>query len=266
MTTKEIAKEIRRKILKMNFDAKGSHIGSSLSCVEILTALYFKVLKINPQKPRSDGRDRFVLSKGHAAAALYAVLAQRGFFPENVLAGYCKDGGKLAGHSIRGCVPGVEVSTGSLGHGLPMANGMALAGKRDKKKHRIFVLMSDGEMDCGTTWESALIGAHHKLDNLIVIVDFNGLQAMGEVKDILNIEPLKDKWQAFDWEVREIDGHNFERIEKSLTLPPLEKGKPRVIIAKTIKGYPISFMRGNNLYHYKNLSEKEYLNALKELQ
>jgi transketolase len=163
-------------------------------------------------------------------------------------------------------IPEIPAAGGSMGFGLPFGVGFALAKKIKKEGGKVSILMSDGEMQVGTTWESALIAAHHKLDNLFVIVDMNEFQAMGKVKEILNIEPLKDKWKAFGWEVREIDGHNFEEIETSLTSPPLYKGKPMVIIAKTIKGYPISFMNGNNLYHYKNLSKKEYLNALRELQ
>ena len=178
---------------------------------------------------------------------------------------YCKEGSKyigLAEPSIRG----IEAAGGSMGFGLPFGVGFALAKKVKKEKGKVFVLMSDGEMQIGTTWESALIGAHHKLDNLFVIVDYNKLQAMGEVKEILNIEPLKDKWEAFGWEVREIDGHNFNDIEKSLTSPPLSKEKPVVIIANTIKGKGVSFMENDNLYHYKALSDEEYQKALKELE
>jgi len=158
--------------------------------------------------------------------------------------------------------PDIAFGTGSMGGGLPASVGFALAKKFKKQKGKIFVLMSDGEMDCGTTWESALIAAHHKLNNLVVIIDYNGLQAMGRVKKILNIEPLKEKWRAFNWDVVEIDGHNFKQIEKAISI---KSKKPLAIIAKTIKGYPISFMRGKNIYHYKQLSKKEYLNALKEL-
>jgi transketolase len=163
-------------------------------------------------------------------------------------------------------IPEIPAAGGSMGFGLPFGVGFALAKKIKKEEGKIYVLMSDGEMDCGTTWESSLIGAHHKLDNLVVIIDSNELQAMGKVKEILNVEPLKDKWKAFGWEVREIDGHNFEEIEKALTSPPLQKEKPIIIIARTIKGKGVSFMEGNNLYHYKALSDEEYQKALKELE
>ena len=226
MDYSQISKEIRKKVLKMAFEARASHIGSSLSEVDILTVLYFKILSIDPKNPWFDDRDRFILSKGHGVAALYATLSQKGFFPENILDTYCKEGGKLPGHSTRNCAPGVEVSTGSLGHGLPMGAGMALAGKRDKKNYRVFVLMSDGECDEGTTWEAALFASHHGLDNLIVIIDYNKLQAFGRTNEVLNLEPLKEKWQSFGWKVKEINGHNFSEIENALSRIPFEKTKP----------------------------------------
>jgi transketolase len=262
----QIAKEIRKKVLKMMFDSQTSHLASSLSEVDILTVLYFKILSIDPQNPWSDLRDRFILSKGHGAAALYAVLAQRGFFSEEILNSYCQNGGKLPGHSTRACVPGVEVSTGSLGHGLSMGAGMAIAAKNDEKKYRIFVLMSDGECEEGSVWEAALFASHHKLDNLIGIVDYNKLQAFGRTNEILALEPLKEKWTAFGWQVKEIDGHNFTEIEESLSKIPFEKGKPSLLICHTIKGKGISFMEDRLEWHYKNLTKEEYQKALKELE
>ncbi len=256
---KEIANETRKIVLRLIYQAQTSHIGSNFSCIDILTVLYSIA---NIDKDLKEDRDRIVISKGWVAATVYALLAKKGIIPEEDLETYCKNGSKYIGLA-EPYVRGIEAAGGSMGFGLPFGVGFALAKKLKKEKGKAFILMSDGEMDCGTTWESALISAHHKLDNLTVIVDFNGLQAMGKVKEILDIEPLKDKWEAFGWEVREINGHNFEEIEKSLTEPELEK--PIVIIAKTIKGKGVNFMEGNNLYHYKAPSEEEYQRALKEL-
>ncbi len=266
MDYSQIAKEIRKKVLKMFFDSQTAHLGSSLSEVDILTVLYFKILSIDPKNPTAEDRDRFLLSKGHGAAGLYATLAQRGFFPESVLDTYCQDGGKLPGHSTRNCAPGVEVSTGSLGHGLPMAAGMALAGKRDGKNYRVFVLMSDGECEEGSVWEAALFASHHKLDNLIAIIDYNKLQAFGRTNEVLNLEPLKKKWEDFGWQVKEIDGHNFSEIENALSQIPFEKTKPSLVIANTVKGKGVSFIEDKLEWHYKNLTKEEYELALKELE
>ncbi len=265
MDYSQIAKEIRKKVLRMSFRSKTAHIGSSLSEVDILTVLYFKILSIDPQNPEKDNRDRFVLSKGHGAAGLYAALAQRGFFGQGLLNTYCQDGSDLPGHSTKKCVPGVEVSTGSLGHGLPMACGMALVGKRDSKDYRVFVLMSDGEMEEGTTWEAALFASHHKLDNLVVLVDYNKLQALGRTNEVLNLEPLKDKWESFGWKVKEINGHNFQEIENALSELPFEQTKPSLVIAHTIKGKGVSFMEDKLEWHYKNLDEALLEKALREL-
>lgn len=266
MDYSQISKEIRKKILKMIYQSKGAHIGSSLSCADILTVLYFDILKIDSQKPLAEERDRFVLSKGHAAAALYVVLSQRGFFPEEKLNSYCQDGSKLAGHSTRGCLPGVEVSTGSLGHGLSMAAGLALAAKKDKNDSRVFVLMSDGECDEGSTWEAALFASHHKLDNLVGIIDYNKLQALGRTNEVLNLEPFVKKWQDFGWSVKEADGHNFSEIKNSLSKIPFEQGKPSLLIAHTIKGKGISSIENKLISHYKHFTKEEYQQALKELE
>ncbi len=259
---KKIALEARKTVLRLIYQAQTSHIGSNFSCIDLLTVLYNIA---NIDKELKENRDRTVVSKGWVAASVYYFLAEKGIISKEDLETYCQDGSKYIG-LVEPNVRGVEAAGGSMGFGLPFGVGFALAKKIKKEEGKVFVLMSDGEMDCGTTWESALISAHHKLDNLVVIVDFNGLQAMGEVKEILNIEPLKDKWQAFGWEVREIDGHNFEEIEKALTGPALQQGKPIVIIARTIKGKGVSFFEGNNLYHYKAPSEKEFQMALKELE
>jgi len=260
---KEIARLARIKTISMIYAAQSSHVGSCLSAIDILTVLYMGVVQ-NLDKDLKEDRDRIVISKGWVAASVYYFLAEKGIIPKEDLETYCKDGSKYIG-LLEPCVRGIEGAGGSMGFGLPFGVGFALAKKLKKEKGRVFVLMSDGEQQIGTTWESGLMAAHHKLDNLFVIVDANGLQAMGKVEEILNIEPLKNKWKAFGWDVREIDGHNFEEIEKALTDSPLQKGKPIIIIAKTIKGKGVSFMEGVNLYHYKALSDEEYQEALKEL-
>ena len=272
---KKIALEARKKVLEMIYKAQVSHVGSNFSCIDLLTVIF--------EKADLD-KDKIILSKGWAAASLYYFLWRKGRITEEELNSYCQPGSKFIGLA-EPIIPEIPAAGGSMGFGLPFGVGFALAKKiklaensvlisprasrkRDavKEEGKIFVVMSDGEMDCGTTWESALIAAHHKLDNLFVIVDFNEFQAMGKVKEILNIEPLKDKWKAFGWEVREIDGHNFEEIERALTEPTMEKEKPMVIIARTIKGKGISFMEGDNIWHYKAPSEEEYQRALKELE
>ncbi len=259
---KKIALDARKTVLRLIYEAQTSHIGSNFSSLDILTVLY-EIANID--KDLKEDRDRIVVSKGWVAASIYYFLSKKGIIPKEDLETYCKEGSKYIGLA-EPTVRGVEAAGGSMGFGLPFGVGFALAKKIKRERGRIFTLMSDGEMQTGTTWESALLGAHHKLDNLVIIVDFNELQGMGKVKEILNIEPLKDKWKAFGWEVREIDGHNFEEIEKALINSSLEKGKPMVIIAKTVKGKGVSFMEGNNLYHYKAPSDDEYQKALKELE
>lgn len=256
---KEIAKKARIKVLEMIWKAQTSHIGSNFSAIDILSVLY-NTAEID--KDLKDDRDRIVVSKGWIATSIYYFLAEKGIIAKEDLESFCKEGSKYVGLVEPG-VRGIEAAGGSMGFGLPFGVGFALAKKIKKEKGKVFILMGDGEIAIGTTWESALIAAHHNLDNLIVIVDANSLQAMGKVKDILNIEPLKNKWEAFGWEVIEIDGHNFEQIEKSIIAP--STGKPRIIIAKTIKGKGVSFMEGNNIFHYKAPSDQEYYKALKEL-
>ncbi len=262
---KNIAKDIRKEILKMKFISKDSHLGSDFSCADILTVLYFKVLNINPKKPKDSNRDRFILSKGHSASALYATLALRGFFSKKILDRYCKDSSPLPAHPTKDCVPGVEVSTGSLGHGFGMGVGMALAAKRDRQKHRVFVLVSDGECDEGSTWEAALFAGHHALDNLIVIIDYNKIQSFGSTKEVLDLEPFRQKWSSFGWQAQEINGHNYLELEKSLGAIPFKKGRPSLLIANTVKGKGVSFMENELKWHYKSPTEEEYYLALKEL-
>jgi len=257
---KKIANKARKAVLRLIYQAQTSHIGSNFSCIDILSVLYNIA---NIDKDLREDRDRIVVSKGWVAASMYYFLAEKGIIPKEDLETYCKNDSKYIGLA-EPYVRGVEAAGGSMGFGLPFGVGFALAKKIKKEEGKAFVLMSDGEMDCGTTWESALIASHHKLDNLLVIIDFNGLQAMGKVKKILNIEPLKEKWKAFGWEAREIDGHNFGEIEKSLTLS--SSGKPVVIIAKTIKGKGWKRAENNNIFHYKAPSKEEYEEALEELQ
>lgn len=262
----EISKSIRKNILKMVTISKSSHVGSAMSIVEILTVLYFKKLNIDPSSPTKKGRDRFILSKGHASAALYATLSERGFFSKDLLDKYFTDGGVLPGHLDRDTGLGVEVSSGSLGHGLSIGLGMALAAKRDNKNFKIYVLMSDGECDEGSTWEAAMLAAHLKLDNLIAIIDYNKIQSFGRVKEVIDLEPLSDKWVSFGWAVKEADGHNYNELLDSLESLPIEEGRPSMIIAHTIKGKGVSFMEDKLEWHYKSPSQDQYEKAIQEIE
>jgi len=259
---KKISNDIRRDVLNMIYRAQSSHVGSNLSCIDILTVIYFGIMKPT---------DKFILSKGWAAASVYAILAKKKYFPEKKLLDYGKTdkNGKsttpfmgLISHEVKG----VSCSTGSMGHGLPIGLGMAIAQKINLKDERVFVLMSDGEMDCGTTWESALFAAHHKLDNLVVIIDYNKLQAFGKTNEVLNLEPLKDKWTAFGWEAKEINGHDYSEIESALSSAPLQKNRPTVIIAHTIKGKGVSFMENKIGWHYWSINKENYDKAIAELK
>jgi transketolase len=253
------------KSLEMIYRAKSSHIGSSFSIAELLAVLYTDVLRLDPQNPEWPGRDRFILSKGHACAALYVALAERGFFPPSWLDEFYQDGARLAGHATHVGVPGVEVSTGSLGHGLPIACGMALAAKRNDATYRVFVVLSDGECDEGSNWEAALFAPHHQLDNLVVIVDYNKIQSLGSVREVLNLEPFNDKWRAFGWSVLEIDGHDLLQIKNALAGVPVTRGAPTCIIAHTIKGKGVSFMEDQLLWHYRAPNKEEIASAISEL-
>jgi transketolase len=260
-----LAWQIRVQAAQMIHRAKSSHLGSAFSMAELLAVLYAKTLRIDPERPDWAERDRFVLSKGHACAALYVVLAERGFFPKEWLDGFYQDGGRLAGHATHVGVPGVELSTGSLGHGLAVACGMALAGKRDGSAYRVFALLSDGECDEGSVWEAALFAPHHRLDNLIAIVDYNKIQSLGTVKQVLDLEPFASKWRAFGWGVREIDGHDVKQIEQILCAVPCEANRPSCIIAHTVKGKGVSFMENELLWHYRAPDNDEMARALSEL-
>ena len=263
---KEFAAKLRIRAIQMTHRAKSAHIGGSLSMADILAALYGKILRVNPQEPSWPDRDRFILSKGHSCAALYAALAERGFFPEEWLESFYQNGGSLAGHVTHTGVPGIELSTGSLGHGLSVACGMALNAKRDGKAYRVFALLSDGECDEGSTWEAALFAPHHRLDNVIAIVDYNKIQSLGHVKDVLDLEPLGKKWETFGWAVQEIDGHDMEQITSALKSVPFKSNKPSCVIAHTVKGKGVSFMEDKLLWHYRNPSAEDVQKALAEIE
>lgn len=260
-----LAQAIRALTLHMVHKANASHVGSCLSIADLLAVLYGQILNIDLDNPKLPERDRLILSKGHSAAILYATLAECGFFPKEWLEAYCQDGSPLTGH-VSHHVPGIEVSTGSLGHGLPIGCGMALAGKRDNQPYRVFVIVSDGELDEGSNWEPILFAPQHQLDNLVVIVDYNKIQSFGTVKEILDLEPIADKWKAFRWAVKEIDGHNHQQIEDTLKSLPFETGKPSVIIAHTTKGKGVSFMENQLAWHYKSPNAEQLAQALAEVE
>ncbi len=259
------AKILRSKIIQMIFAAKASHLASAYSVLDILLYLYTFVLKIDPKDPKNKERDRFILSKGWGASALYVVLADKNFFPKKELESYCGDGSRLVGITTMSGLPGIEATTGSMGHGLPVGAGMALAGKMVKSKQRVFVVISDGELDEGSTWEAILFAGHNHLDNLTVIVDYNGWQSFGKTKDILNLDPLPEKFEAFGWSATEVNGNDFISLEKAFSKIPLKKNKPTAIIAHTIKGKGVSFIENKNEWHYKYPSENDLVAALKEL-
>ena len=267
MDTIELAKKIRIHALKMTSSGRSSHIGAALSIADILAILYGGFLNVDPADPRKPDRDRFILSKGHAGAAVYAALAEVGFFGTEKLRTHCQDGSDLSGHVSHKGILGVELSTGSLGHGLGVGVGMALNTKMDGHIHQVVVLLSDGECDEGSNWEAILFAAHHKLDNLIAIVDYNKYQALTTVAETLGLEPFTDKWKSFGWEVRETDGHDHAEIKNALKELPVAKDKPTVIIAHTIKGKGVSFMEENAvLWHYRSAQGEEFEAALKELK
>ena len=259
----QLARASRAEILKMTHRAGASHVGSALSVVDILAVLYESVAKISPTSVNSSDRDCVILSKGHACTALYSVLALKGFFPLNWLERYCADGSELSGHVTSAYTPGVELSTGSLGHGLPYGLGIQMSRKRSGISGRTFVIMSDGECDEGTTWESALIASHHEIDSLVVIVDRNGIQSMGSTEETLALEPFQSKWESFGWEVHTLDGHDHDSIFSALSLP--STGKPTCIIANTVKGKGVDYMENQVLWHYRPPNEKDLENALNQI-
>ena len=266
MDTKQLARRIRLHVLKMTSRGGSSHIGSALSIADVLAVLYGGGLRVDPKDPRDPGRDRFVLSKGHAGAAVYAALAETGFFPTEKLATHYQDGSDLSGHVSHKGIPGVEFSTGSLGHGLSVAAGMAYAAKLDGRNHRVVALLSDGECDEGSNWEAILFAAHHRLHNLVAIVDFNKIQSLAPVEETLGLEPLADKWRSFNWGVREVDGHDHRQLAEALDGCPLHEARPSVLIAHTVKGKGVSFMENSVLWHYRTARGEEFDAALRELE
>jgi transketolase len=265
ITSTRLALDVRRHALRMVHRAGSSHIGSCLSMADILAVLYAEVLRVDPAQPAKPDRDRFILSKGHAAAAAYAVLAECGFFPAAWLDDYAQDGSPLTGH-VSHYVPGIELSTGSLGHGLAVGCGMALAGKRDGAPYRVYVMLSDGELDEGSNWEPILFAPQHGLDNLIAIVDYNKIQSFGSVAAVLELAPLAQKWSAFRWAVREIDGHDHAQIRAALQELPIEAGRPTCIVAHTVKGKGVRFMEGQLAWHYRSPDAAELARALAEVE
>lgn len=266
MYTKKLANKIRIHILRMTSRGGSSHIASGLSIADIMAVLYSRVMRVSPDAPDRVDRDRFILSKGHAGAAVYATLAEMGFFSVSKLETHYQDGSELSGHVSHKGVAGVEFSTGSLGHGLGVGVGMALAAKMDGLPFRTFVLLSDGECDEGSNWEAILFASHHGLDNLIAIVDYNKLQSLASVEETLRLEPFGDKWRSFGWSVVEVDGHDHSQLYDALSNVPSKSGIPTVILAHTTKGKGVSFMENSVLWHYRTARGEEFEKALKELE
>lgn len=265
MDSQALALEVRRHVVRMASLGGGSHVGSALSCVDILAVLYADILTVDPLNPVDPLRDRFILSKGHAGSAVYATLAECGFLPTEWLSTHYQDGSLLSGHVSHKGIPGVEISTGSLGHGLSIGAGMAKAAKLRNEAWRVFVLQSDGECDEGSVWEAAMFASHHRLSNLVALVDYNKLQSLGTVADTLALEPFADKWRAFGWGVRRLDGHNHELIKQALSGPPIDEGKPTCLLLDTVKGKGVSFMENSVLWHYRAPQGEEYKRAMAEL-
>ncbi len=260
------ASEIRRNIIKMISKAKSGHPGGALSAVEILTYLYFNEMNVTKDNVSSNQRDRFVLSKGHASALVYAVLAEKGLLDKDMLTSFRAIDSKLQGHPNMNYIEGVDMSTGSLGQGISCAVGMAMANKLDNNPYRVFFLLGDGESQEGQVWEAAMAAAHYKLNNLIGFLDFNGLQIDGDIKDVMNPTPLDEKFKAFGWEVFMIDGHNYDEIKTALDQAKKVEDKPVMIIAKTIKGKGVSYMENNAGWHGNAPSEEQCKQALEELK
>lgn len=259
------ARDIRADIIRMLAEAGSGHPGGSLSSVEIVTSLFFHVLRLRPEEPEWPGRDRFILSKGHAAPLLYAVLAERGFFPKDELLTLRKLGSRLQGHPARNRVPGIEASTGSLGQGLSLGLGIALAGMLDRRNYRVYVLLGDGESEEGQVWEAAMAAAHYRAGNLTAILDFNGLQIDGPIQQVMSPLPFPEKWQAFGWAVREVDGHDFSALLDAFDWASGVHDRPSMIIARTVKGKGVSFMENVVDWHGKAPSREQVEQALDEL-
>lgn len=266
MDTHDLALKIRRHAVQMTHLGKSSHVAAVLSMADIVAVLYGKVLRKRPDMPMWAERDRFILSKGHAGAGVYAALAETGYFPVDELKTHYANGSRLSGHVSHKGIPGVELSTGSLGHGLPVAAGMAYAAMLDAKRHRVFVLVGDGECDEGSNWEAALFAAHHKLSNLILIIDYNKIQSLATVEETLRLEPFAEKWRSFGWDAVEVNGHDHDALAEVLDINPSRKERPFCVIAHTIKGKGVSFMENSVLWHYRSPQGEEYLRALEEME
>jgi transketolase len=263
--TVALAGRLRRHVVNMTHKGGSSHVGSVLSMCDIMAVLYGRIMRFDAADPKWQGRDRFILSKGHAGAGVYATLAECGFFSTDLLDQHYQNGSIFSGHVSHKGVPGVELSTGSLGHGLPIGTGMAMQLRRLGGGQRVFVVLSDGECDEGSNWESILFAAHNKLDNLVAIIDYNKIQSLAPVSETIGLEPFADKWRSFGWAVTQLDGHDHDALEKALGSLPTEPGKPTVIIADTVKGKGISFMEQSVLWHYRSPQGEEYAAALAEL-
>jgi transketolase len=266
VNTLELAKRVRIHALQMTSRGGSSHVGAALSVADILAVLYGAVLRHDPSRPQWVDRDRFILSKGHAGAAVYATLAEVGYFPTEGLKEHYQNGSVLSGHVSHKGVPGVELSTGSLGHGLGVGTGMAKALKLAGRDSRVFVLLSDGECDEGTVWEAALFAQHHALGNLVAIIDYNKIQSLGTVAETLALEPLRKKWESFNWRVIEADGHDHEALAELLGGTTAAADRPTLLIAHTIKGKGVSFMENTVLWHYRTARDDEFNRALAELE
>lgn len=263
---KKMAIIVRKDIIDMSVKAGCGHVGPGLSWVDICTVLFFHELRIDPKNPKWSERDRFVLSKGHGCLPLYSCLARRSFFPVEELSTFCQLDSNLGGHPDMLTIPGVEASTGSLGHGLPISIGMALAGRFDNKKYRVITVMGDGEVQEGTVWEAAMAAVHYKLDNLIGIIDYNKLEMDGSVKEVMQLEPLREKWEIFGWYVQEINGNEVEEILGAFDkISKYEEDKPSMIIAHTTKGKGVSFMENKVEWHYKGPDKEQAVQAIKDL-
>lgn len=261
-----IASQLRARIIETSSKTGTPHLGSCLSCVDLLTVLYYAVLRIDPGHPRDPSRDRFILSKGHAAPALFQILAMRGFYPESWLEAYGEDGSVFAEHPpTPDHLAGIEAATGSLGHGLPMGLGMALAARIQKRDYNVYAVLSDGECNEGSVWECAMLAAAQKVSNLCALIDFNKWQATGRSQEVMALDSLVDKWRAFGWDTCEIDGHDMGAIQHALSRFPAGSGKPTAIIAHTIKGKGVSFMEDDNNWHYRIPTAEEVLLAKREL-
>ena len=262
---KAIAAQLRGRVVMMSHKAQSAHLASSLSCCDILAAAYWHAAKVDPANPLAEDRDRFILSKGHAASALYATLALKGFFPADLLDTYCQDGSILAEHPPANLLAGVEAATGSLGHGLPIGLGIALSARIAGRSHRVFALLSDGENNEGSVWEAAMFAGGQKLERVCVIVDYNKWQATARSNETLALSPLRDKWEAFGWDAHEVDGHDVGELARLMANVPNGSGKPVALIAHTVKGKGVSFMEDDNNWHYRAPTADEVTKAFSEL-